>query len=158
MVKSNSSAMKRSSWITGIIVLQLLYVLVLLALSVYFLLLARTSESRSGPDAEGAALGLKIAAGVLGGPALVAFVGWVGLWKEKLWGWWLTLITDLGLVGAFVYSAVDDGWKNIDWDLVILTGLSVLPVIFSLLPKVRRFYCGDGPESSTVRVETPQAN
>ena len=154
---SSSSAMKRSPWITGIVVLQLLYVLVLLALPVYLLFLTRTSEIRSGPEAAEAVFGLKIAAAILAGPALVAFVGWVGLWKEKLWGWWLTLITDLGLVGAFVYSTVDDGWKNIDWDLVILTGLSVLPVIFSLLPKVRKFYWG-GPESSPVRGETPQAN
>jgi hypothetical protein len=66
--------------------------LMLLAVPVYLLVLARTSETRSGPDAQASIAGLKIAAAVVGGPALIALAAWIGLWKEKLWGWWLTVL------------------------------------------------------------------
>jgi hypothetical protein len=131
---------KRSGWITGVVVLQLLYALMLLALPVYLLILTRTSEIRSGHDASADIAGLKIAAAVLGGPALVALVAWIGLWKGKLWGWWLSMFMDLGFVGMFVYSLVDDGWHNIDWAVVVLSVIAVVPVVYLLLPQVRRFY------------------
>ena len=106
----------------------------------YLLVLTRASETRSGPDAQASIAGLKIAAAVLLGPALVALAGWIGLWKEKLWGWWLTVLTDLGLVALLVYSMMDDGWHNIEWDVVVLSVIPLVLVIHLLLPKVRRFY------------------
>jgi hypothetical protein len=130
---------KRSGWITGVVVLQLLYVLVMLALPVYLLALTRTSETRNAPDAAEEVSGLKIAAAVVGTPAIMALIAWFGLWKEKLWGWWLTVLTDLGLVGVFVYSLIDDG-KNVDWEVVVLTIITVIPVVYLLLPRVRKFY------------------
>jgi len=136
--------MKRSGWITGVIFLQFLYALLLVALPVYLLALTRASETRSAPDATGEISGLKIGAAVLGGPAIVAMVAWVGLWKGKRWGWWLTVLTDAALVGVFVYSLVDEGWKNIDWDMVVLTVIAVAPMIYLLLPRVRKFYCDGG--------------
>jgi hypothetical protein len=147
---------KRSGWITGVVVLQFLYVLVMLALPVYLLVLTRTSETRSGPDAAEEISGLRIAAAVVGAPALVALVAWFGLWKGKLWGWWLTVLTDLGLVGDFVYSLIDDGWKNVEWDVVALTLVGVLPVIYLLLPEVRKFYWrGSGDELQPAAVPLP---
>jgi len=134
---------KRSGWITVVLVLQFLYVLVMLALPVYLLVLTRTSETRSGPDAAEEISGLRIAAAVVGAPALVALVAWFGLWKGKLWGWWLTVSTDLGLAGVFVYSLIDDGWKNVEWDVVALTFVAMVPVVYLLLPKVRKFYWGE---------------
>jgi uncharacterized membrane protein (DUF2068 family) len=131
---------KRSGWISGVVVLQLLYALMLLSLPVYLLVLTRASQIRNASDAAAEISGLKIAAAVLGGPALVALIAWIGLWKEKLWGWWLTILTDLGLVGVFVYSLIDDGWHNIDWTDVVLTVSAVVPVICLLLPQVRRLY------------------
>jgi hypothetical protein len=131
---------KRSGWISGVVVLQLLYALVLLSLPVYLLVLTRTSQTRNASDAAGEISGLKIAAAVLGGPALVALIAWIGLWREKLWGWWLTILTDLGFVGMFVYSLIDDGWHNIDWSVVVLSVMAVVPVVSLLLPQVRRFY------------------
>jgi len=131
---------KRSGWITGAVVLQLLYTLMLLALPVYLLVLTRAPETRSGPDAQASIAGLKIAAAVVGGPALIALAAWIGLWKEKLWGWWLTVLTDLGLVAVLVYSMMDDGWHNIEWDVVVLSVIPVVLVIYLLLPEVRRFY------------------
>jgi hypothetical protein len=140
-------ATKRSGWITAAAVLQLLYTLMLLALPVYLLVLTRAPETRSGPDAQASIAGLKIAAALLLGPALIALVGWIGLWKEKLWGWWLTILTDLGLVAVLVYSMVDDGWHNLEWDVVVVSVIGVVPVVYLLLPRVRRFYWrGSGSE------------
>jgi hypothetical protein len=131
---------KRPVWITGVVVLQVFYTLMLLALPVYLLVLTRTSETRSGPGAAANISGLKVAAAALGVPALVGLVAWIGLWKGKLWGWWLTTLTDLGLVGIVVYSLIDDGWHNIDWSVVTLSAMALVPVICLLLPRVRRFY------------------
>ncbi len=133
-------ATKRSGWITAAVVLQLLYTLMLLALPVYLLVLTRAPETRSGPDARASIAGLEIAAAIIGGPALVGLVGWIGLWKGKLWGWWLTILTDLGLVAVLVYSMMDDGWHNIEWDVLVLTAIGVVPVVYLLLPQVRRLY------------------
>jgi len=138
---------KRSGWITGVVVLQLVYVLVLLVLTLYLLVLTRTPETRNGSHAAEAISGLRIAALVLGGPALAALAAWFGLWKLKRWGWWLTIVTDLVLAAAFAYSLVDDGWNNIDGAVVVLTVIAVLPVICLLLPRVRKSYWhGNGSE------------
>jgi len=134
---------KRSSWITRLVGLQLLYVLAMVALPIYLLALTRAARVQAGPDAAKDIAGLRSAALILAVPALIALVAWFGLWKEKLWGWWAVLLTDLGLFGAFVYSMIDDGWANFDWDMVALTAWSVLPVVLLLLPSVRKyFWCG----------------
>jgi hypothetical protein len=135
---------KRSGWITGAVVLQLLYTLMLLALPMYLLVLIRAPETRSGPDAQASIAGLKIAAAIIGGPALLALAAWIGLWKGKLWGWWLTVLTDVGLVALLVNSMMDDGWHNVDWDVLALSVIAVILVIYLLLPKVRRFYWKTG--------------
>jgi len=132
---------KRSGWITGIVVLQFLYALMMLALAIYLI-----SETLDGPNAQASIAGLEIAAAVVGGPALVALVGCIGLWKEKLWGWWLTVVTDLGLVAVLVYSMMDDGWHNIDWDVLALSVITLVLVIYLLLPKVRRSYWHGGQQ------------
>jgi hypothetical protein len=131
---------KRSGWITGIVVLQFLYVLMLLALPAYLLILTRTSTVRNGVDASEEVNGLRIAALIVGGPALVALAAWIGLWKEKFWGWWLTVLSDLGLLVVFAYSLVDDGWNNIDWDVVVLVVIGVMLLVYLSWPGVRRFY------------------
>ena len=131
---------KRSAWITGVLVLQFLYVLGMLALPLYLLVLTRASETRNAPNAVEEISGLRIAAAVVGAPALIALAGWFGLWKEKLWGWWLTFVMDVALAGVLMYSLIDDGWKNVDWDVAGLTLIAMVPVVYLLLPQVRRFY------------------
>jgi uncharacterized membrane protein (DUF2068 family) len=126
---------KRSGWMTGIVALQFLYALMLLALAIYLI-----SETLDGPNAQASIVGLEIAAAVIGGPALVALVGCIGLWKEKLWGWWLTVVADLGLVAVLVYSMMDDGWHNVEWDVVVLSVIPLLVVVCLLLPPARRLY------------------
>jgi hypothetical protein len=138
--RQNEAVMKRSRWIIGAIVMQLLYALMMLALPIYLLILTHTTGVRNGPDAADDISGLKIAAAVLAGPALLSLVGWFALWRGKLWGWWLTFIMDLGLVGVFVYSLADDGWHNLDLEMVGITALSFLPVTFLLLPQVRKCF------------------
>jgi uncharacterized membrane protein (DUF2068 family) len=131
---------QRSSWITGVVVLQLLYVLGMLALPVYLLVLTHAPETRQAANPAEEISGLRVAAAVVGAPALVALIGWFGLWRKKLWGWWLTVLTDLGLAGVFVYSLIGDGWKNIDWEMVALTLVGAVPVVYLLWPRVRKFY------------------
>jgi len=131
---------KRSGWISGAVGLQLLYVLAMLALSVYLLALTRMSATRFDPDAAAQITGLEIAAAVVACPAAVAFIAWFGLRKEKPWGWWLSVLTDMGLAGIFVYSMIDDGWKNVDWDVAVLTLIAIVPVVYLFLPQVRRCY------------------
>src|SRR5215467_8671134 len=125
--------MNRSGWITGAIVVQALWAVALVGLAVVLLILSRTSD----PEA---AAGLTIGATVLVVPALVAIASWYGLWKEALWGWWLALLTDFALVAMFIYSMVDDGLRNIDWDMAAITLTSAVVPVFLLIPAVRRFY------------------
>jgi hypothetical protein len=125
--------MTRSGWITGAIVVQALWAVTLTGLAVFLLVMTRTA----GPDASA---GLKTGATVLGVPALLAISSWYGLWKQTLWGWWLGLLTDFALLAMFVYGMVDDGLRNIDWEMAGITVISAISPIFLLLPVVRRFY------------------
>jgi len=135
--------MKRSGWITGAIVVQFLWGLVLLAGSLYLLALTRSSAIRNETDATEAISGLTIAAAFLFAPAFIALLSGYGLWKEKLWGWWMAVVGNLLLLGMLVYAMIDDGWNNIDWDLAAMTMGSAIVAIFLLLPEVRRFYWKD---------------
>lgn len=125
--------MKRPGWITGTIVVQALWAVVLVALTVFLLALARTTA----PEASS---GLKIGAMVLIVPALLATLSWYGLWKKTLWGWWLALLTDIVMMAMFIYSTIDDGLKNIDWPMAGVTISSAIVPVFLLIPAVRRFY------------------
>jgi uncharacterized membrane protein (DUF2068 family) len=129
-----------SGWVTGAIVMQFLWAFVLLALPAYLLLLTRSSAILSEQDATEAISGLRIAAAILVLPAIAAAVAWFGLWKRKLWGWWVGLAGDLGIVAMLVYSVLDDGLHNPDWEMVGLTITAVVPLAFLLLPAVRRSY------------------
>ena len=125
--------MNRSRWITGAIVVHGLLALALVGLTIFLLKLAWTASPEESQ-------GLKIGAMVLWIPALLAATSWYGLLKEKLWGWWLALATDFGLLAIFIYSVVDDGLGNIDWEMVEITVISALFSILLLTPVVRRFY------------------
>ncbi len=85
---------------------------------------------------------LKVAAGILAPPALIVLIGVYGLWRTKLWGWWLALLTDLTLLGVFIYSAIDDGLNTIDWDIATLTLIPLLALSLLLTRPVRDRYWG----------------
>jgi len=131
--RTHGATMKRSGWITGTIVVQALWAVVLIALSVFLLVSAR----KTAPEVSS---GLRIGAMVLLVPALLATLSWYGLWKQTLWGWWLALLTDIALMAVFVYSMIDDGLKNIDREMALVTVISAMVPVLLLIPAVRRFY------------------
>jgi hypothetical protein len=134
----SAEARKRSGWVTGAIVMQILWAVTLVGLPVYLLFLARSAAIQHGPDASDAAHGLRIGAAVVAVPGLFAIVSSYGLWKEKLWGWWLALTANVGMFAVLVYSMTDE--NTIDWDMVVLTVISAVLPILLVLPVVRRFY------------------
>ena len=50
------------------------------------------------------------------------------------------MVTDTGLTALLIYSMVDDGLRNIDWDVAGITAASVVVLLVLVLPTVRRFY------------------
>ena len=79
-------AFKRSGWVTGVLALQGLWTVVLAALPIYLLILARSPGILNGPDGNEAARGLRIGAAVIALPALFATVSSYGLWRGKALG------------------------------------------------------------------------
>ena len=138
VIRVAGNAIKRSGWVTGAVVIQILWMVTLVALSIYLLILARSSGILNGPDGNDAARGLKIGAMVIALPAIFATVSTYGLWRGKLWGWWVALCGNTILSGILIYSMTDE--NTIDWDVVGLTLASAVLPILLLLPVVRKFY------------------
>ncbi len=116
---------------------------------IVLLFLMRQPETKQGQNAAEAIFGLKVAAGILAPLALVVCVSAWGLWKRRLWGWWLALLMDAGLLGIFVYSMIDDGLASIDWDMAAVTAAAFVLVVLVLMPPVRRFYWARTTPSGT---------
>jgi uncharacterized membrane protein (DUF2068 family) len=64
-----------------------------------------------------------------------------GIWRRRLWGWWLSLVADLmwPTLGVAEIAAAGS-WKNIDVPFVPVAALSLPSAMLLLLPSVRRFY------------------
>ena len=150
--------MRRSGWVTGVIVMQFLFGVSLSSICIFLLSLIRLPEWELGPHAAATIWGLKVAAGILGPFAGAALVGPSGIWKNMLWGWWTAFLTDIGLFGVLLYSVIDGGWKNPDFDMVGLAAISVVLPVLLLLPTVRRFFWrSDSVPSLATTVGTPSA-
>ena len=119
--------MNRSGWISFVIVVQLLYSLLLIAIPLYLLAL-------------GDGWGVIFASAALGGPGILALIGWSGLRKGKLWGWSVALFADLAMLGILLYSQISDGWHNLDWEMVGMTVLTGIISAAFFVPAVRRSY------------------
>lgn len=119
--------MKRSAWIGFALWLHFLYPLFLIALCLYLFVLV-------------GGWGAMIASIILGGPSVIALIGWLGLRKGKLWGWWVGLLSDLMLFGILTYSMIDDGRHNFDWEVAGLTLFSLAASVCLFIPTVRKFY------------------
>jgi len=143
-------AVRRSGWVSGVTVLQFLVALLLLALPAYLIILTVTSDVRNAPNAKEDVSGLRVAAAVFIGPALLAFVAWYGLLKNRLWGWWVAMLDHLATTGLMTYSSLDDGWRSIDWESVGIAAMFATMVVFLLLPPVKRFYWESGSSSASV--------
>jgi len=133
--------MNRSVWITGVVVAQALWAFVLIVIAVMLVILARMATSD-------VVSGLEIAAVTLAIPALLASVSWYGLWKGMFWGWWLAFFTDFALLAVLIYSMVDDGIRNIDWDMAAITMSSAIVPVFLLIPVVRKFFWRPAPKQA----------
>jgi len=125
--------MNRPGWITVVIVVQALWVLALVGIAIFLLTLARTASP-------GVSAGVKTGATVLIVLALFACASWYGLWKDTLWGWWFALLGNFALLAIFIYSVVDDGFGNIDWEMAGITMISAILPVLLLVPVVRKFY------------------
>jgi hypothetical protein len=77
---------------------------------------------------------------MFGPPALVLLAAAYGMGRARLWGWWLALLSDMGLIAVCAYSLVDDGWGEIDWELVLFAVIPMLGAILLLTPVVRSSY------------------
>lgn len=136
------SQVARSGLALGAKIVQLVCGMLWFGLIAFLLWLTRLPETRRQPDAHAVVWGLGIAAGVFAPFALLVLLGAYGMMRNQLWGWWVALLADLGTLLLLVYSMVDDGWRNIDPALVTMTTVSLVPVVFLLLPSVRQFYWG----------------
>ena len=130
--------MKRPHLVIAVNIIQLLLTLLVAATSVYVLSLTRSHETLQEPDAADTIRGLIIGAAVLGVPALFLITALWGLWRNKLWGWWLALVTDLVIVATLAYSM--KGQNSSDLTEPAWTLCFVVCAILLLLPKVRQFY------------------
>jgi uncharacterized membrane protein (DUF2068 family) len=130
--------MNRPRLVIAVNIIQLLLTLLLAATSVYVLFLMRSPETLQQPDAADTIHGLVIGAAVLGAPALFLTAALWGLWRNKQWGWWLALVTDVVIVATLGYSMI--GQNSSDLTEPVWTLCFVVCAILLLLPKVRRFY------------------
>lgn len=127
-----ASANKRSRWVAATVALQLLWALALITLSAYLLVLASGRPRASG---------LKVSAAIIAFPGVIAAEGGVGLWRLKRWGWWLSLLCDLGIVAALVYGIIDDAtYGLLDWSMIGTALVATILPAMLLFPAVRRFY------------------
>lgn len=140
--------MKRSGWVTGVTVIQALLTLSLLGITIYLLVLAHSPEILNLKDGADAAHGLRIAAGICAPLVLISLVCVYGLWKNKLWGWWLGFLSNLAAAGMLVFSVIDDGWRNSDASDIALPVVFIAFLILFVIPPVRRHYWGLGEQEA----------
>jgi uncharacterized membrane protein (DUF2068 family) len=150
--------MKRSGWVTGVTVIQLLVALTLGGGTIYLLVLARSPEILNDKDGAEAAHGLRIAAAICAPLALIYLASVFGLWKDKLWGWWLGFLLNLAAAGTLVYSVIDDGWSHSDATDIALPVVFIVLLALFVIPAVRRHYWGQGDlRQEEVPIEGKQA-
>ncbi len=144
--------MKRPALVTVTAAAQSVIAALVIALSVYLLVLTRSAEIRTNKDAPEVIKGLLIAAAVTGGWAMLASIVSVGLWRKWRWGWWLALVFNALTAALILSDSIDGstGSKFIDrvmyflrdfeeWSPAIIF-IGIVTVL--LLPSVRRFYFG----------------
>jgi glycerol uptake facilitator-like aquaporin len=132
--------MKRPLMIAAVTWLQWLLGLSSAALVVYLLMLTRSKETLSAKDPAGEIQGLLIAAGVLVLPSLTYFFGGYGMHKEKRWGWWVALLTNLVATATFVFGIYDVDTHEIDKDVIPFAVGFLIITLWLLLPAVRNSY------------------
>jgi hypothetical protein len=131
--KATTYRAKRPGWITGVIVLQALWALTLLTISAYLLVHTPRSPEHTAS--------LRLVGIMFGVPGLIAAAGWSGLLKERLWGWWTSVILDGAMAAVFIYAVIDDvRYGLFDGALLSTTLIAAVVPVYLLFPAVRRFY------------------
>jgi uncharacterized membrane protein (DUF2068 family) len=143
--------MRRSSLIVGVTIVELLLALLLVGISIFLVVWMRSPEVQQSSNAADEIFGLKMAAGVLVIPGVSMLLAALGLWKDKLWGWWLALLVDLAIAVTLIYGVIDDGWRVADSEDISLAVISVVPIVLLLIPAVRKHYWQGSDSSLPVR-------
>ena len=136
-----------SVWVKSVVLLQFVLGLLFAGLSIFLLFLIYSPATKQAPHSRESIVGLQIAVAIFAPVTLLVMVSAYGMWKARAWGWWWALVTDLCLECVFIYSMVDDGWDNFDWELAGFTLLPILLLVFLFLPAVRNFYLRRGEPS-----------
>jgi hypothetical protein len=132
---------KRSGWITGVVVAQFLCGGLFLGTSVILFFLMRQPAVSEGVTAPGPpSQGLRLALAILAPLATAVFVGAWGLAKGHLWGWWLAFLIDVGLFVILLIGMIGDGLGSMDWDLFSFAAVALVLAGGLLVPSVREFY------------------
>jgi hypothetical protein len=84
-----------------------------LGICIFLLLVIRSPHVKPGVDASVVIRGLKVATAALRPVALLFLAGFVGIWPDKLRGWWLAAMADLMVIGILIYNWVDEGWERL---------------------------------------------
>jgi uncharacterized membrane protein (DUF2068 family) len=132
--------MRRSGLVIGVTIVELLLALLLVGISIFLALWMRSAEVQQSLNAADEIFGLRIAALVLVIPGVIMLLAAMGMWKDKLWGWWLALLIDLSIATTLFYSVIDDGWRVADREDIALAVISVVPIVLLLIPAVRKHY------------------
>jgi uncharacterized membrane protein (DUF2068 family) len=146
---------KRSGWVTGVRVIQLLMALTIAGTTVFLLYLTKSPEILAEKDAAETVNGLHIAAGLCGPLAIVYLVSVFGLWKDKLWGWWLAFLLNVAAAIMLVVNAFDDGLRKVDMEDLAVLAIFVVIVVLYLLPAVREHYWGSSEKESETLAAAP---
>jgi uncharacterized membrane protein (DUF2068 family) len=146
---------RRSGWVTGVKVIQLLIALTLAGTTIFLLYLTKSPEILAEKDAAETVGGLHIAAALCGPLAIVYLVSVFGLWKEKLWGWWLAFLLNAAAALALMFDVINDGFKNVDTEDVVVPVILILIVVVYLLPAVRKYYWNSPGQKSEALAAAP---
>ena len=149
--------MKRSRWVVAVTAIQAVLALIMIGGGVYLLLLMRSPEITSEKDAADTIMGLRIGAAFCLPISLMYVASVAGLWKRRLWGWWLGFLLSLAAAIILSYSLIDDGWRSSDSADIGLPILFVLLTGLFLVPAVRNEYRRQ-PGSAPKEVSIPSSS
>jgi hypothetical protein len=135
-------SVKRPDWVKSVVVIQFSFGVVLLGLA----LLLLTEVYPSGGSIGGELLDqvIKQVAAIGSAMGLLALVGGLALLTNKLWGWWLALLSDLTLMSLLIYRIANRHPANAPWESATGEGCFVAALLIAsallLIRPVRTFY------------------
>jgi uncharacterized membrane protein (DUF2068 family) len=123
-------------FVTALLILQLFEASRSTAATATIMQTAASEYVRRLPNAQDVTLYLMVASVVLGGVAILSFIGAIGLWQSRRWAWWLVLV--LNGLSATVSAVV----QTLKWDQFLLDPLAMAVVVLLLTRPVRMEFRG----------------